>query len=184
MQETPTQDQIFGKANAVDWERTKFTEISRPFIFAVIQKPTPEEAMAEMHQSECAGAHAFELNLAWMRDEYRTAKVLAPLFRRTTLSTVSTYRRYGREATEARATAAPDDVERMELQLQLVDVGCSGYDLELDTFDPKPRHDMSSKEGIAYAMGPESYPAEVTEDPEAVEKQMRLIEGRDAQPGW
>lgn len=183
MKETPTQDQIFGMENAVDFKRTAFTDVPQPFIFAVIQKPTPEEALLEMHQSERAGAHAFELNLAWMRDEYRTAKALAPLFRRTTLPTVTTYRRYGREATDAAATAAPDDVKRMELQLQLVDVGCSGYDLELDTFDPQPRHDMSSPEGIACAMNPESYPAEITEDSEAVEKQMRLIEETHARGG-
>ena len=176
MKETLTQDEIFGTANATDFERTAFTKIPQPFIFAVIQKPTPQEALMEMHLSERAGAHAFELNLAWMRNEYRTAKALAPLFRRTTLPTVTTYRRYGREATDPGATAPADDVARMELQLQLVDVGCSGYDLELDTFDPQPRHDMSTQEGLANAMDPDSYPAEVTEDSEAVEKQMRLVE--------
>lgn len=176
MKDTLMQDQIFGTANATDFKRALFTKIPQPFIFAVIQKATPQEALMEMHLSERAGAHAFELNLAWMRNEYRTAKALAPLFRRTTLPTVTTYRRYGREATDSGATAPADDVARMELQLQLVDVGCSGYDLELDTFDPQPRHDMSTQEGLAYAMDPDSYPAEITENPEAVEKQMRLVE--------
>lgn len=176
MKNKPTQNQITGMANAVDWERTAFTDIPQPFIFAVIQKPTPQAAIAEMHQSERAGAHAFELNLAWLHEEYRTAKHLAPLFRRTTLPTVTTFRRYGLEATDASVTTAPDDVARMQLQLQLVDVGCSGFDMEMDSFDPKPRHDMTTKEGMPYAMNPESYPAEVSEDPVAVDKQMRLIE--------
>jgi hypothetical protein len=153
----------------------KISEVPRPFICAVIREEDPAAAIADMKLSECAGAQVFELNLSTFRPEFRSVAALRPVFRSTTLPIFTTCRRYGRGwATDTNIPIELDDAGRMRLQLDLIDAGSHGFDMELDTFDPTPGPAMRSAEGIRYAMDPNSPPRELTTNPAAVDGQMRV----------
>jgi hypothetical protein len=64
----------------------------------------------------------------------------------------------------------------MQLQLDCLDVGSVGFDMELDTYDPKPNPWPPTPEGRRYAWDPTSPPREVSTEPQVVEKQRCLIE--------
>ena len=155
----------------------KLSEVPRPFICGVIREEDPASAIADMKLAECDGAQVFEFWVSTLRPEFRNVKALRLIFRATTLPIFTTNRRYGR-ATPAGADEplVAEDAARMQLQLELIDLGSGGFDMELDTFDPVPGPPIRSEEGIRYSMDPSSPPREVTIDPVAVEKQVRMIE--------
>jgi hypothetical protein len=157
--------------------KMKISEVPRPFICAVIREEDPAAAIADMKLSECAGAQVFELNLSTFRPEHRNVASLRPVFRSTTLPIFTTCRRYGRgQATDMNVPIDLDDAGRMQLQLDLIDAGSGGFDVELDTFDPAPGPPLRTAEGIRYSMDPASPPREVSTNPPAVERQLRVVD--------
>jgi hypothetical protein len=85
------------------------------------------------------------------------------------------YRRYNLEGSHLVYTEADED-SRMRAQLQLIDVGSMGFDMELDTFDPQPRLQVETDEGRRYMYNRSSPPYEVSTDPRSVDRQVGLIE--------
>lgn len=154
----------------------KLTDVPRPFICSVLREATPDATIAEIKLSEAMGAQVFELNLAQMDPQYLTPDALAPVFRSTALPFFTTYRRYGGMGTREAGEKERDDAMRTQVQLDMIDVGSGGIDFEMDTFGRVAGPAFYSLEGIRYSMDPTSVPREVTHDPEAIEKQMRVIE--------
>lgn len=154
----------------------KFRELPRPFICGVlIDDPHPDAVIRTMKLAEYDGADVFDLELQGLDPEFRNAESLRPLFQLTTRPIFTVYRRYSIRGTEF-IYNEPDEDARMRAQLDLIDVGSMGFDLELDTFDPQPGPSYQSPEGKRYSYDRSSPPREVTTDSRAVERQMRLIE--------
>ncbi|TAK20643.1 MAG: type I 3-dehydroquinate dehydratase [Chloroflexota bacterium] len=157
--------------------KQKLTEVPRPFICGVIQEEDPAAAISEIKEGENAGARVFELNLSIFPPELHTPRALAPVFRCTALPVFTTNRRYGRNLPDDfESLRRVDDGPRMQLQLDLIDVGSAGFDMELDTYDSQLGPSFASAEGIRYSADPTSPPRELTTDPRAIERQTHLVE--------
>ena len=154
----------------------KVSQVPRPFICGVLVEANPAATIADMTLGKCAGAQVFELNLARLEPRYRTPGALAEVFRRTSLPVFTTYRRYGLMATDTDRLAEDADDERMQLQLDLIDVGSKGFDMEMDTFGRVAGPPFQTLEGMRYSIDPDSPPREVSEDPAVAMKQRQLIE--------
>jgi hypothetical protein len=153
----------------------RLSEIGRPFLCGVlVDDRTPAELMRTIKLAEAAGAHAFELDLQVLDPECRTGDRLAPVFESTVLPIFTAFRRYDPGASTLESLA-PDDDERVGLQLELLGYGSAGFDLELDSFDPQPGPWFSSDEGLRYSSNPSSPPREVSEQPGAIERQRAVI---------
>jgi hypothetical protein len=153
-----------------------FRDIRRPFICCVlIDDPTIEGVIRTIKLAEYEGADAFDLELQGLAPENRTPKALRPVFESTTLPIFTVYRRYNLRGSEL-VYAESDEDARMRAQLDLIDLGSIGFDMELDTFDPQPRILTSTDEGKRYSYDRSSPPREISHDPSAVERQLRLIE--------
>ena len=154
----------------------KLTEIPRPFICCVlIDDPTPDHLIRTIKLAEYDGAHAFDLELQGVDESHRTPDALRRVFQHTSRPVFTVFRRY-RLAGDTFEAQAGRDAARMQLQLDMIDAGSVGFDMELDTFDPRPGPPSGTPEGKRYTFDRSSPPREVTHDPAAVERQMRLIE--------
>lgn len=154
----------------------KLTEIPRPFICCVlIDDPTPDHLIRTIKLAEYEGAQAFDLELQGVDEAHRTPDALRRVFEYTTRPTFTVFRRY-RLAGDSFEQQASQEAARMQVQLELIDAGSVGFDMELDTFDPQPGPPQSTLEGKRYTYDRSSPPREVTHDPAAVERQVRLIE--------
>lgn len=100
---------------------------------------------------------------------------LKPIFDVATRPIFTVYRRYALRGSNL-VYAESDETTRMQAQLDLIDLESSGFDMELDTFDPHPGPANATDEGKRYSYDRESPPREVSHDPRAVDQQMRLIE--------
>ena len=153
-----------------------FRDLPRPFICCVlIDDPTPDGVIRTMKLAEYEGADAFDLENQSLDSEYRNLAALDKVFKVATRPVFTVFRRYLLGNTEFRDAAADEDA-RMRLQLDLIDHGSLGFDMELDTFDPQPKPRVDSPEGKRYNYDRQSPPREISHDPRAVERQMRLID--------
>ena len=153
-----------------------FRDLPRPFVCGVlIDDPTPEGVLRTMKLAEYEGADAFDLEVQGLAPEYRTVEALRPIFRHATRPIFTVYRHYSLRGA-AFIPAELDEEARMRLQLDLLDLGSFGFDMELDTFDPQPGPPLHTDEGKRHAFDRDSPPREVSHDPRAVERQVQLIE--------
>jgi hypothetical protein len=135
-----------------------------------------------MKLAEYEGADAFDLEIQGLAPEHRAPEALRPIFRHATRPIFTVYRRYSQRGS-AFVPAELDDEARMQAQLDLIDLGSFGFDMELDTFDPRPGPPLQTDAGKRHAFDRDSPPREVSDDPRAVERQMRLIEAAHRRGG-
>ena len=153
-----------------------FRDIPRPFVCCVlIDDPTPDGVIRTMKLAEYDGADAFDLEVQGLDPEFRTPTALRPIFEVATRPIFTVYRRYTVRGADF-VYREVDEEERIRLQLDLIDLGSLGFDLELDTFDPHPDPRTEIPEGKRYSYDRGSPPREITQNPRAVERQIRIIE--------
>lgn len=152
-----------------------FRDIPQPFVCGVlIDDPAPEGVLRTMKLAEYEGADAFDLELQGLDPEHRTPVALRPIFEMATRPIFTVYRRYSLRGSTLVANES-DEAARMRAQLDLIDLGSIGFDMELDTFDPRPGPRWETDEGKRYSYDRTSPPREVSTEPRAVEGQMELI---------
>ena len=167
-----------------DTDPTALDRLPRPFIVAVVTEPTVTTARRVMAAAARDGAGAFELNLPPLHDASRRdlagliAEAPAPVY-------VSCRRRDFMAAYGFDPAALPDwsDEERMERQLDAVELGAVALDIELDAFAPSPTPALGSPEAASAAQEP-GPPFELAEDDAAVARQeaiVRAVRARGAQ---
>jgi hypothetical protein len=157
-------------------QTARLTAIPRPFICGVlIDDATPDAVIRTIKLAEYDGADAFELDLQALAPEYRRPQAVAPIFGATNRPTFTVYRRYDMSQPEP-TWYERDEEARIRLQLDCLDAGSVGFDMELDTFDPNVEPWPQTPEGRRYAWDPTSPPREVSELPRVVERQRRVIE--------
>src|SRR5262249_56306024 len=121
------------------------------------------------------GADECALERQAIEPAQRTVAALRMVFEHATRPVFTVFRRYTFEGSEF-VYAEADEAQRMQLQLDLLDVGSAGFDMELDTFDPQPRLRTDSDAGKRRMFDRATPPGEVSTDPRAVERQIQLIE--------
>ena len=160
-----------------------FRDIPRPFICGVlIDDPTPDGVIRTMKLAEYEGADAFDLELQSLDPEFRSPAALKPLFDVATRPIFTVYRRYSLRGSNL-VYAESNEETRMQAQLDLIDLGSIGFDMELDTFDPRPGPSNATEAGKRYSYDRDSPPREVSDDPQAIDRQMRLIEATHRRGG-
>ncbi len=153
----------------------KLSQVPRPFICGVIIEPDPGHAAAAIKLGEADGAHAFELNVAPFPAQFRNRAALASVFRATSRPVFTTFRRSAYAVASMGSGDTVSDEVRMQTQLDLIDVGSMGFDMEMDTFDPVPGPPFNSEEGLRYSHDPSSPPREVTHDARALDRQRQVV---------
>lgn len=153
-----------------------FADIPRPFVCCVlIDDATPDGVLRTMKLAEYDGADAFDLELQALEPRYRSPAALQPVFEQATRPIFSVYRRYTLEGSRF-VYAEADEEARMRAQLDLIDVGSIGFDMELDTFDPQAPQRVDTDDGRRRMYDRASPPCEISTDARAVERQVRLID--------
>ncbi len=154
-----------------------FREIPKPFVCAVLgtEDSTPDGILVTMVHCEYEGADAYTLELQGVEEEHRNPEALKPVFENTTKPIFTANRRYQLRGTEF-VYSESEEESRTQTQIDLVDVGSMGFDMELDTFDPYPGPSMLTEDGKRYSYDRESPPREVSRAPHAVKLQMEAIE--------
>lgn len=153
-----------------------FRAIPQPYICCVLlDDTTPEGVVRTMKLAEYEGADAFDLELQGLDPEHRTPQALRSVFDCATKPIFTVYRRYTLRGATFVANAS-DEEARMRAQLDLIDLGSIGFDMELDTFDPQPKLHRWTDEGRRSAYDRATPPSEISTDPRAAERQMRLID--------
>lgn len=154
----------------------RFREIPQPFVCCVlIEDPTPEALLRTIKLAEYDGADAFILEMQSLDPEFVNPSSLAPVFDATTRPIFTCYRRYSLRGRDMLYVETNEE-QRMQAQLDLLEIGSMGFDMELDTFDAQPGPQSGSVEWKRYIYDRDSAPREITTEPRAVERQMRLIE--------
>lgn len=129
--------------------KPSFLRLETPFPAGMMEQPTVEALLGAMRMAEHAGAKAFAINFAALGPDGWSREAMRRIFSFTPRPCMPyTYRGY-------HLSGAPDE-KRAELQLQAAEEGAAGSDLMGDLFDPSPR--------------------ELTLKPEAIRRQMRLID--------
>jgi hypothetical protein len=141
----------------------------------LIDDATPPGVLRTMKLAEYEGADAFDLELQALEPEYRTPSELRPIFEHATRPILTVYRRYTLQGSRFVYVEA-DEEARMRAQLDLIELGSIGFDMELDTFDPQPPQRIDTDDGRRRMYDRRSTPCEISSDPRAVERQIRLID--------
>ena len=154
-----------------------FREIPQPYVCAVLglEDSTPDAILTTLVKAEYEGADAFTLELQGVEETYRNPEALKPVFQNTTKPIFTANRRYQLRGSEF-VYSESEEESRTRTQLDLIEVGSMGFDMEFDTFDPYPGPSMLTEDGKRYSYDRESLPREVTTNPNAVERQMEVIE--------
>jgi hypothetical protein len=153
-----------------------FRDLPRPFVCCVlIDDQTPDGVIRTMKLAEYEGADAFDLELQALDPEFRSAAALKPVFDVATRPIFTVYRRYSMRGSDL-VYAESDEHQRMQAQLDLIDLGSIGFDMELDTFDPRPGPSNATDEGKRYSYDRASAPREVSDDPRAVDEQKQVVQ--------
>ena len=157
--------------------RPHFTELPRPFTCAAVYESTVDEAIRTMKVSEFDGADSFIVNLMGdgtqgLREELLNEEDLRRLFESSAKPSMACYYRwhYGGEDLDV------TDEERQEILRLAVRAGAKCVDLVGDTFDPTPGPPVFSEASKQYSLADDRPPREVTNDPEAVQRQATEIE--------
>jgi hypothetical protein len=140
----------------------------------LIEDASPDELIRTIKLAEYDGAEAFDLELQSVDPQHRTSAALKVVFESTNLPIFTVYRRYVLSGAEMRPVDT-DEAGRMQLQLDLLNVGSIGFDMELDTFDPHSGHEFGSPEALRYSYDRASEPLEISTSREAVERQLEVV---------
>ena len=139
----------------------------KPFIVGVLRGESAADDIATILNSETEGADAFDVHLHWLPESERTDEKLNRIFKSSSRPMLALYYR---EQTPYNTPAASEE-RRIEGLLRALDCGAVGVDIQADFFDPRSKASLAGSE-LAFA---KKAPAEVTLDPDAVEKQKELI---------
>ena len=131
--------------------RPSFVNLPKPFIVGVVTASDPDSAIANIRNSECDGAQAFDLHLLSLERQYHNVNDLERIIK-STHRPIMTINYRGTNTWTSPGT----DEERVEAHLMGVKAGSSACDLMGDLFDPSPM--------------------ELTHDPTAIDRQRRLID--------
>jgi 3-dehydroquinate dehydratase len=154
----------------------QLSDLEQPFICTSLAEAGLEETIRALKTAEYQGAQAFEIHLPLLgfpgpeeveRLQSATSRPIYATCRRD-----SFYELLGHDD-----IVSLGDAQRTERLLEAVEAGLVGVDLELDTFDRQPGPDVYTQDVIAsYATNSETDPAEVTDDPTAVENQRSVVQ--------
>src|SRR3954468_23518585 len=128
-----------------------------------------------MKLAEHDGADAFDLELQALEPGFRTPDALRCVFDQATRPIFTVYRRYTLEGSRF-AYAEADEEARMRAQLELIDIGSIGFGMELDPVGPRPPFRTDTDDGKRRMFDRHTPPHEISYDPRAVERQVRLVE--------
>ena len=144
--------------------KKKITQIKKPFICSTLFYRDKIITMRDMKLSELKGATAFELNLLPLGSIGE--EDLKDIFAFTEKPMFTTCRRSGPVAPEGTIIKFDGtEDERMKRQLDALEFGSSGFDMELDAFDPS------------------TTPTQTTDNEDAIKKQEKLIDKAHALGG-
>lgn len=154
----------------------RLTDLERPFIVTSSSDRSVPDVVRTIKQAEYDGARAFEVHLPLVgfpdEDQVHRIAESTPYPIYATCRRGQFYELLGAEGSFEFAES-----ERVEHLVAAVEAGFDGVDVELDTFDPTPGPDSFTEEAIAaYATDPDSEPAEITDDPDAVERQRAVVD--------
>lgn len=113
--------------------RPSFVHVPQPFIVSVITDDSPGAAISTIRNSECDGAHAFDLHLRHLKEEHRGKEALRGVIQATDKPILLiNYRGETPEGT------SPTDEERAQAQIIGIEAGASAADIVADLYDPSP----------------------------------------------
>lgn len=131
--------------------RPSFLKLRQPYLAAIVIERTPEACIANVRNAEHEGAVGFMLDLTNLTPAERTPSTLEKIIQSTGRPMMPLVYRSGTMSLDH----FPDESRETEM-LKALDAGAAGCDVMGDMYDPSPR--------------------ELTRNPQAVKKQMRLIE--------
>ena len=143
-------------------------QLKRPFVVGVLRGRSADDDIANILNSECEGADAFDLHIHWLPENERDEKTLKRIFSVTKKPCLALFYR---ENTPFNSPAA-DEETRIAGLIRALKCGAAGVDIQADFFDPDPKSSLVGSE-LPFA---EKKPNEVTLRPEAVQKQIGLID--------
>jgi 3-dehydroquinate dehydratase len=149
----------------------KFSELPKPFIVGVVSELDPENCIKTIKMSEYEGADAFDLYLHSLDKKYLNKQDLKSIFSSTRQPVLTLNYRWN-----FKGPIDITDEERMRQHLLALEAGSSGLDMEADFFDEVSGPISWTKEAYAYATNPESIPREISYNPRAIERQMKVIQ--------
>lgn len=129
--------------------RFSFLNKTPPIIAGIMTGQSPEELIAEAKNSEFDGAQAIAVDLLDLKPEFRNTESLKRIIDSVNLPFMFLFYRNDRWNDS-------DDDKRQELLLAAADAGASIIDVMGDLYDPSPM--------------------EITHNPDAIDKQKRLID--------
>ncbi len=154
----------------------RLSALPRPFICTSVVEEGLERTIRTIKTAEYQGATAFEIHLPLL--DYPGEAELERLATATAFPIYATCRRgtfY--ELLGAENVVHLSDDERTDRLVAAVEAGLDGIDVELDTFDATPGPDSFTEEAIAaYASDPDAEPAEISDDPAAIDAQRDVVE--------
>lgn len=151
--------------------RKKFTELHRPFIVGVVSETDPESCIKTIKMSEYDGADAFDLYLHSLEKKYLNKQDLKAIFSSTIRPILTLNYRWN-----FKGLINITDEERIRIHLLALEAGSAGIDMEADFFNEVPGPVPWTKEAYHYATNPDSTPREITYNPKAIERQVKIIE--------
>ena len=131
-------------------KRTFFQKKNGAMVTALMTGPTPESLIAQARGAEFDGADAIGIELRDLKPEYRTREVFERIIQSVNLPFMFIFYR------NDRWNVHKEDEPRQELLLAAAEAGAGMIDVMGDLYDPSPD--------------------EITHNPEAIEKQKRLID--------
>jgi len=153
----------------------QLSEVPRPFIVTSVVEEGMDATVRTIKTAEYQGATAFEVHLPLLG--FPSREELERLAAATSYPIYATCRRdtfY--ELLGVDDAVSLSDTERTDRLVDAVEAGLSGIDVELDTFDRHPGPASFSQEAIeSYANDPDAEPAEISDDPDAIEQQEALV---------
>lgn len=154
----------------------RLTDVPQPFICTSVADEGLESTIRTIKTAEYQGASAFEVHLPLLG--FPDEAALDRLQSATACPVYATCRRdtfY--ELLGAEDVVTLSDRERTDRLVAAVEAGLAGIDVELDTFDRQPGPSSFTEEAIeAYAADPETEPAEITDDDDAIAAQESVVD--------
>lgn len=156
-------------------KRPSFVNQPSPLIVSVIREKTRNMAISYIRNSRYDGAQGYDLHISCLEPEFRTVehmKAIIDTAEGRPILSLNYDTGY-----DSSYVSVPDE-ERAEKLLLSLEAGAAAIDMQGSLYDTASRTGFSdpehlSPEGLAFK---EVNPKEVTYDPIAVEKQMKLIE--------
>ena len=146
---------------------TFVNQLKRPFVVGVLRGRSADDDIANILNSECEGADAFDLHIHWLPAEQRDEKKLRRIFSSTKKPCLALFYR---EGTPFNTPAASEET-RIAGLMRALECGAAGVDIQADYFDKDPKAGLEGSD-LPFA---KKIPNEVTLNPEAIGKQRELI---------